>query len=99
MAIGSSAATLVTTWAVATAAPASVSAMCCRSEEHTSELQSLAYLVCRLLLEQKNLALVIALSAMASLLVAALVLLRAFPTRRSSDLTRHRSSGVVTPPG
>src|SRR2546423_9935734 len=27
-----------------------------RSEEHTSELQSLAYLVCRLLLEQKKLA-------------------------------------------
>src|SRR5205823_9115121 len=26
-----------------------------RSEEHTSELQSLAYLVCRLLLETKNL--------------------------------------------
>src|SRR2546423_8946690 len=26
-----------------------------RSEEHTSELQSLAYLVCRLLLENKNL--------------------------------------------
>src|SRR5687767_15572954 len=25
-----------------------------RSEEHTSELQSLAYLVCRLVLEQKN---------------------------------------------
>src|SRR2546425_7673950 len=25
-----------------------------RSEEHTSELQSLAYLVCRLLLEEKN---------------------------------------------
>ena len=25
----------------------------CRSEEHTSELQSLAYLVCRLLLEKK----------------------------------------------
>src|SRR2546423_12045919 len=25
-----------------------------RSEEHTSELQSLAYLVCRLLLEQEN---------------------------------------------
>src|SRR5687767_15708002 len=25
-----------------------------RSEEHTSELQSLAYLVCRLLLEQKD---------------------------------------------
>src|SRR5229473_3845829 len=27
---------------------------CVRSEEHTSELQSLAYLVCRLLLEKKN---------------------------------------------
>src|SRR2546425_8046948 len=27
---------------------------CWRSEEHTSELQSLAYLVCRLLLEKKN---------------------------------------------
>src|SRR3989441_9710546 len=26
----------------------------CRSEEHTSELQSLAYLVCRLLLENKK---------------------------------------------
>src|SRR2546425_6194382 len=29
-------------------------AICIRSEEHTSELQSLAYLVCRLLLEKKN---------------------------------------------
>src|SRR3989441_3677238 len=28
---------------------------CLRSEEHTSELQSLAYLVCRLLLEKKKL--------------------------------------------
>src|SRR2546425_3953531 len=28
---------------------------CERSEEHTSELQSLAYLVCRLLLEKKKL--------------------------------------------
>src|SRR5205823_7434217 len=28
--------------------------MAMRSEEHTSELQSLAYLVCRLLLEKKN---------------------------------------------
>src|ERR1041384_8397609 len=27
---------------------------CSRSEEHTSELQSLAYLVCRLLLEKKT---------------------------------------------
>src|SRR2546425_7338526 len=29
-------------------------ACCSRSEEHTSELQSLAYLVCRLLLEKKK---------------------------------------------
>src|SRR2546425_7583228 len=29
-------------------------AIICRSEEHTSELQSLAYLVCRLLLEKKK---------------------------------------------
>src|SRR5205823_11862176 len=28
--------------------------LCSRSEEHTSELQSLAYLVCRLLLEKKK---------------------------------------------
>src|SRR2546425_9691193 len=28
--------------------------LCTRSEEHTSELQSLAYLVCRLLLEKKE---------------------------------------------
>src|SRR2546425_3545586 len=28
--------------------------ICPRSEEHTSELQSLAYLVCRLLLEKKK---------------------------------------------
>src|SRR2546425_6692785 len=28
--------------------------ICRRSEEHTSELQSLAYIVCRLLLEKKN---------------------------------------------
>src|SRR3989441_2975316 len=32
-----------------------------RSEEHTSELQSLAYLVCRLLLEKKNYAVAAAL--------------------------------------
>src|SRR2546425_8573431 len=30
-----------------------------RSEEHTSELQSLAYLVCRLLLEKKNIVLTV----------------------------------------
>src|SRR2546425_8668129 len=35
-------------WAAVLASP--------RSEEHTSELQSLAYLVCRLLLEKKNIA-------------------------------------------
>src|SRR5205823_11806877 len=34
---------------------ASVESESPRSEEHTSELQSLAYLVCRLLLEKKNL--------------------------------------------
>src|SRR2546425_6849103 len=32
----------------------SLVAMAARSEEHTSELQSLAYLVCRLLLEKKK---------------------------------------------
>src|SRR5687767_15335472 len=34
--------------------PARPSAVVRRSEEHTSELQSLAYLVCRLLLEKKK---------------------------------------------
>src|SRR2546425_7426019 len=33
---------------------ASKDGRCVRSEEHTSELQSLAYLVCRLLLEKKK---------------------------------------------
>src|SRR5687767_15529834 len=36
------------------ASVATLAAFCRRSEEHTSELQSLAYLVCRLLLEKKN---------------------------------------------
>src|SRR5947199_2186881 len=36
------------------AAPASVGAGQVRSEEHTSELQSLRHLVCRLLLEKKK---------------------------------------------
>src|SRR2546425_7028693 len=31
-----------------------IASNCGRSEEHTSELQSLAYLVCRLLLEKKK---------------------------------------------
>src|SRR5438046_6101083 len=35
-------------------AMATSSASCTRSEEHTSELQSLTNLVCRLLLEKKN---------------------------------------------
>src|SRR5205823_14788244 len=35
-------------------AGAFAAAKCARSEEHTSELQSLAYLVCRLLLEKKK---------------------------------------------
>src|SRR2546425_6423413 len=34
--------------------PSSRQAVSVRSEEHTSELQSLAYLVCRLLLEKKK---------------------------------------------
>src|SRR3712207_7094142 len=34
--------------------PSSQTASCGRSEEHTSELQSRQYLVCRLLLEKKN---------------------------------------------
>src|SRR2546423_7979553 len=34
--------------------PAPTAAAPARSEEHTSELQSLAYLVCRLLLEKKK---------------------------------------------
>src|SRR2546425_4724067 len=41
-----------------TSSPNGVRPLCfalSRSEEHTSELQSLAYLVCRLLLEKKNL--------------------------------------------
>src|SRR3989441_3667063 len=47
--------------AAATVSDSTFEAVCCglllsltRSEEHTSELQSLAYLVCRLLLEKKK---------------------------------------------
>src|SRR2546425_5601555 len=36
------------------ATPSDPESKCWRSEEHTSELQSLAYLVCRLLLEKKK---------------------------------------------
>src|SRR3954449_6308601 len=35
--------------------PSSACKKCARSEEHTSELQSHSHLVCRLLLEKKNL--------------------------------------------
>src|SRR5687767_196465 len=55
-----------------TASPSlqSPSSVASRSEEHTSELQSLAYLVCRLLLDCSG----------------GLLDLHSFPTRRSSDL-------------
>src|SRR5205823_12104069 len=39
---------------VSMASPNAVHGLESRSEEHTSELQSLAYLVCRLLLEKKK---------------------------------------------
>src|SRR2546423_2540950 len=39
---------------IVAAVPACAAARIRRSEEHTSELQSLAYLVCRLLLEKKK---------------------------------------------
>src|SRR2546425_3302377 len=42
------------TWAAYTAVEAGFQTTVLRSEEHTSELQSLAYLVCRLLLEKKK---------------------------------------------
>src|SRR5437762_3464349 len=62
-----------------------------RSEEHTSELQSPMYLVCRLLLEKKNrLLLLFLLSRHATLRDPP-----SFPTRRSSDLIL---TSVLTPP-
>src|SRR2546425_8865267 len=39
---------------LSTESPSTMRLMTSRSEEHTSELQSLAYLVCRLLLEKKK---------------------------------------------
>src|SRR5205814_784695 len=72
-----------------------------RSEEHTSELQSLRHLVCRLLLEKKktttrkttNRYSVYALASVSSVLVSFFFYwlcphrdLHSFPTRRSSDL-------------
>src|SRR2546425_918611 len=44
----------MSTRASPTAPPVGFWRITLRSEEHTSELQSLAYLVCRLLLEKKN---------------------------------------------
>src|SRR2546423_9736807 len=46
-----------------------------RSEEHTSELQSLAYLVCRLLLEKKK-KLVFSMMVASSQIIVAYVLIR-----------------------
>src|SRR5687767_15194605 len=42
------------TWLTPVTSPRRTIATVARSEEHTSELQSLAYLVCRLLLEKKK---------------------------------------------
>src|SRR2546425_7558059 len=42
------------TWYARDSSGNSVASIVVRSEEHTSELQSLAYLVCRLLLEKKK---------------------------------------------
>src|SRR2546425_8784552 len=44
----------IATWPASPPSTAGVDAGHVRSEEHTSELQSLAYLVCRLLLEKKK---------------------------------------------
>src|SRR2546425_6996573 len=49
----------VVTWMSPSSVPIQISGAR-RSEEHTSELQSLAYLVCRLLLEKKKKALITA---------------------------------------
>src|SRR2546425_6373109 len=54
--IGTSNGTTATIWPslADTSGIARAASSTCRSEEHTSELQSLAYLVCRLLLEKKK---------------------------------------------
>src|SRR3712207_7935366 len=51
--LGASGGKVPLTWAVATGTPPAGLTLS-RSEEHTSELQSRQYLVCRLLLEQKK---------------------------------------------
>src|SRR5438876_4157930 len=53
-----------------------------RSEEHTSELQSPVHLVCRLLLEKKNL------SSITLLLVAVALIACFFPANRATQLTQ-----------
>src|SRR6266404_9157097 len=50
-----------------------------RSEEHTSELQSLAYLVCRLLLEKKK--------------TLAILSFQTIPIKRRHDEQRERRTG------
>src|SRR2546423_4748895 len=45
---------LAVSYASALSMPCDTARLCLRSEEHTSELQSLAYLVCRLLLEKNK---------------------------------------------
>src|SRR2546425_6861749 len=54
-----------------------------RSEEHTSELQSLAYLVCRLLLEKKR------------SVSRALIALSASPEKRASTATFATAAAVA----
>src|SRR5262249_48217477 len=69
-----------------------------RSEEHTSELQSLTNLVCRLLLEKKNIKQLNSLLPLSYLYCSIFFLqcslpphaLHSFPTRRSSDLCLHK---------
>src|SRR5687767_9344773 len=68
-----------------------------RSEEHTSELQSLAYLVCRLLLEKKKKIFTITLHHQFFFIscYSDHLDLHSFPTRRSSDLRRHGCAAVI----
>src|SRR5688572_26843771 len=73
-----------------------------RSEEHTSELQSQSNLVCRLLLEKKNIhkSMIIA-QEDATLLFQGYHGhrdLHSFPTRRSSDLCRRCGWNRPQPP-
>src|SRR3712207_7264108 len=69
-----------------------------RSEEHTSELQSRQYLVCRLLLEKKT-------YSFGALLITLMSICGTFPTPRHSALilyflalSSHTSLPVTSPP-